>query len=383
LKYLLILNKNKNIAYITFNDYFSGIYTSQVIDVLNFYEKNNIKIRLITFVSIRFYFSEKRKIKKYYNRVLVIPIFLRLKYWSLYRFILLFLIYNDKFVICRGIFSANLALISKREKCKIIYDGRGAISAEQNEYGVYNNSGLENKIHTLEKRAVLESDYRISVSNKLLNYWYGEFNYKSKDHVVIPSSCSNNYNNKVLDREDLNISENSILVVFSGSISKWHSYSKMISDFTKILNKNPRVNLLFLSKLNSHIAIIKNKFPERVFVFWVDPKDVFSYLNIADYGYVVREDSITNQVSSPVKIAEYLSCGLKILISKNIGDYSEMIEKNDLGYIIENYKTIYLEKVNISEKEKIISFYRSNLALYSDKISQRYLNLINENCSNN
>ena len=57
-----------------------------------------------------------------------------------------------------------------------------------------------------------------------------------------------------------------------------------------------------------------------------------------------------------------------------------MIEKNDLGYIIRNDNTINLVKVNASEKEKIISFYRSNLALYSDKISQCYLNLINENC---
>ena len=377
------MNKRKSISYVAFNDLYSGIFNSQVLEVLKLYKKNSINIRLISFVSFRYYFSEKRKIKNFHNKTIIVPIIFPLKYWSLSRFILFFLIYNNKIVICRGIFSANLALISRRKKCKIIYDGRGAINAEQIEYGVYNNTGLENKIYNLEKRAVLETDYRISVSNKLLNYWYREFNYKSKDHVVIPSSCSNNYNNKVLDREDLNISENSILVVFSGSISKWHSYSKMISDFTKILNKNPRVNLLFLSKLNSHIATIKNKFPERVFVFWVDPKDVFSYLNIADYGYVVREDSITNQVSSPVKIAEYLSCGLKILISKNIGDYSEMIEKNDLGYIIENYITIYLEKVNISEKEKIISFYRSNLALYSDKISQRYLNLINENCSYN
>ena len=376
-------NNKNNISYLTFNDHYSGIYNSQVLDVLNLYKKNSINIRLISFVSIRLYLSEKRKIKKIYNRAIIIPIILGLKYWSLYRFILLFLIYNDKFVICRGIFSANLALISKRNQCKIIYDGRGAINAEQIEYGVYNNTGLENKIYNLEKRAVLETDYRISVSNKLLNYWYRDFNYKSKDHVVIPSSCSNNYNNKVLDREDLNISENSILVVFSGSISKWHSYSKMISDFTKILNKNPRVNLLFLSKLNSHIALIKNKFAERVFVFWVDPKDVFPYLNIADYGYVVREDSITNQVASPVKVAEYLSCGLKVLISKNLGDYSEIIEKNDLGYIIRNDNTINLEKVNAFEKQKIISFYRSDLALYSDKISQRYLNLINENCSYN
>ena len=376
-------NNKKNISYITFNDHYSGIYNSQVLDVLNLYKENNINIRLISFVSIRLYLSERRKIKKIYNRAIIIPIILGFKYWSLHRFILFFLIYNDKNLLCRGIFSANLALISKRKKCKIIYDGRGAINAEQIEYGVYNNTGLENKIYNLEKRAVLETDYRISVSNKLLNYWYREFNYKSKDHVVIPSSCSNNYNNKVLDREDLNISENSILVVFSGSISKWHSYSKMISDFTKILNKNPRVNLLFLSKLNSHIALIKNKFAERVFVFWVDPKDVFPYLNIADYGYVVREDSITNQVASPVKVAEYLSCGLKVLISKNLGDYSEIIEKNDLGYIIRNDNTINLEKVNAFDKEKIISFYRSNLALYSDKISQRYLNLINENCSYN
>ena len=376
-------NIKNNISYITYNDHYSGIYNSQVLEVLNLYKENSINIRLISFVSIRLYLSEKRKIKKIYNRAIIIPIIFSLKYWSLYRFILFFLIFNDKIAICRGIFSANLVLISKRNKCKIIYDGRGAINAEQMEYGVYNNTGLENKIYNLEKRAVLETDYRISVSNKLLNYWYREFNYKSKDHVVIPSCCSNNYNSKVLDREDINISENSILVVFSGSISKWHSYSKMISDFTKILNKNPKVNLLFLSKLNSHIAIIKNKFPERVFVFWVHPKDVFSYLNIADYGYVVREDSITNKVSSPVKIAEYLSCGLKILISKNIGDYSEVIEKNDLGYIIKNDNSINLEKVNASEKEKIISFYRSNLALYSEKISQCYLNLIDENCSYN
>ena len=368
--------------FLTYNEKFNGIFQSQVIEVLKNYKISGIEFKLICFLSLRGFFSERKKIKSQYRLAFVFPMFPKLKNWKIHTRLVSFLLKDADLVICRGIFTTNLALRTNSSG-KIIYDGRGAINAEQIEYGVYNNTGLENKIYNLEKRAVLETDYRISVSNKLLNYWYREFNYKSKDHVVIPSSCSNNYNNKVLDREDLNISENSILVVFSGSISKWHSYSKMISDFTKILNKNPRVNLLFLSKLNSHIATIKNKFPERVFVFWVDPKDVFSYLNIADYGYVVREDSITNQVSSPVKIAEYLSCGLKILISKNIGDYSEMIEKNDLGYIIRNDNKINLEKVNAFEKEKIISFYRSNLALYSDKISQRYLNLINENCSYN
>ena len=155
------LDNKKSISYITFNDHYSGIYNSQVLDVLNLYKENNINIRLISFVSMRLYLSERRKIKKKYNRAIIIPIILGLKYWSLNRFILFFLIYSDKILLCRGIFSANIALISKRKKCKIIYDGRGAINAEQIEYGVYNNTGIENKIHNLEKRAVLQTDYRI------------------------------------------------------------------------------------------------------------------------------------------------------------------------------------------------------------------------------
>ena len=354
---------------------------SQVLDILNLYKKNNINIRLISFVSIRFYFSEKRKIKKYYNRTLVIPIFFRLKYWSFSRFILFFLLYKSKIVFCRGIFSANLALISKRKKCKIIYDGRGAIDAEQNEYGVYNNTGIENKIHTLEKSAVLNTDYRISVSTKLLKYWQNEYGYNTNNHVIIPSCSSKKltFKNNLVD---FSFSKKDIIIVFSGSTSKWHSFSIMISHFEIFLEKNKNVKVLILSKLNNLISDLQSRYPNRVIVKWVPPENISSLLSLADYGYVFREQSVTNQVASPVKVAEYLSCGLKVLISKNLGDYSEIIEKNDLGLVIRDNNSFQLEKVNKSEKEKIINFYNTNFSLYSNKISQCYLKLINKNSSN-
>ena len=354
---------------------------SQVLDILNLYEKNNINIRLISFVSIKFYFSEKRKIKKYYNRTIVIPIFFRLKYWSFSRFILFFLLYKSKIVFCRGIFSANLALISKRNKCKIIYDGRGAINAEQNEYGVYNNTGLENKIHSLEKRAVLNTDYRISVSTKLLKYWQKEYGYNTNNHVIIPS-CSSKKLTFKNNPEDFSFSKKDIIIVFSGTTSKWHSFSIMISHFEIFLEKNKNVKVLILSKLNNIISDLQSRYPNRVIVKWVPPENISSLLSLADYGYVFREQSVTNQVASPVKVAEYLSCGLKVLISKNLGDYSEIIEKNDLGLVIHDNNSFQLEKVTKSEKEKIINFYNTNFSLYSNKILQLYLKLINENSSN-
>ena len=187
------MNKQKSISYITFNDLYSGIFNSQVLEVLKLYEKNNINIRLISFVSIRFYFFEKKKIKKHYNHSIIIPIIFGLKYWSLYRFILFFLIYNDKFVICRGIFSANLVLISKRKKCKIIYDGRGAINAEQIEY-TFTDVGasfITQASETFKDYPSIIVNNLVLFASNLLNYRehaFSEFtlNVRQKFHLFIP-----------------------------------------------------------------------------------------------------------------------------------------------------------------------------------------------------
>ena len=279
----------------------------------------------------------------------------------------------------RGIFSTNLALISKRKKCKIIYDGRGAINAEQIEYGVYDKTGLENKIFELEKSAVLNSDYRISVSTKLVNYWQKEYNFKSDNYVVIPSSSNNAIKLFNLKRSDFQIQEDDILVVFSGSLSRWHSFSTMLVHFESFLEINSDVKILILSKKNNQITTLINMYPKRVINKWVSPEKVSDLLILGDYGYVYRESSITNQVASPVKIAEYLSCGLKILISNDLGDYSKIVEENDLGNIIDNKFDFKLNKVNSVEKAKIQTFFNNNLSLNSENISNSYLKLLDFN----
>ena len=107
-------------------------------------------------------------------------------------------------------------------------------------------------------------------------------------------------------------------------------------------------------------------------------KGFFRWLfSIADYGYVFREQSVTNQVASPVKVAEYLSCGLKVLISENLGDYSSMIKENDLGRIIDD--DFELEKVSLSKKYDIVKFSTNNLSLQSAHITNLYMRLVNEN----
>ena len=65
--------------------------------------------------------------------------------------------------------------------------------------------------------------------------------------------------------------------------------------------------------------------------------EVPKYLLAADYGLLIRENTVTNQVASPVKFAEYLACGLPVIISRNLGDYSEFVTKNNCGYLLNEF----------------------------------------------
>ena len=70
-------------------------------------------------------------------------------------------------------------------------------------------------------------------------------------------------------------------------------------------------------------------------VISVPSKDVAKYLPAADLGLLLREANPVNAVASPVKFAEYLACGLPVLVTAGIGDYSSIVEKERLGGVVD------------------------------------------------
>jgi glycosyltransferase involved in cell wall biosynthesis len=109
--------------------------------------------------------------------------------------------------------------------------------------------------------------------------------------------------------------------------------------------------MMFLSQKHKHIFELENEFKNQIMCYNVSPDKVPLYLIAADYGLLIREESVTNKVASPVKFAEYLACGLKIIISPNLGDYSEYVINNDCGSLyggmIQYGKPIIEEKIRI------------------------------------
>jgi glycosyltransferase involved in cell wall biosynthesis len=130
----------------------------------------------------------------------------------------------------------------------------------------------------------------------------------------------------------------------------------MIEFIKTVLKKSTSHKILFLSDLSQEIKFLQIEFPNQVQCLKLNPIDLPQYLIACDYGILIREKSVTNQVASPVKFAEYLACGLPVIISNELGDYSEFVKLNECGFILTEFKTYNLEGIFLKEKIQKISF---------------------------
>jgi hypothetical protein len=280
------------------------------------------------------------------------------------------LIFYNKSWIGRGVKATYLLNIIARFGIikSVIYDGRGAHAAETKEYfkNKYNMSEVKiNREIEYERKAITESNYRIAVSKELVSYWRREYNYLGENHVVIPCTLNKTFLEKyptpkqiTSKRNELGYNEDDVVLAFVGSVAGWQSFHLLDKFFCEVLRKQKNLKILMFSKITLEKLQSYQQFPDRIQKKWVKVEEVYLSLSICDYGILFRENTITNKVSSPVKFAEYLASGLKVLITENIGDYSSMVFNENLGLVISNSdeylhqkdfrKTTYIEKSSLN-----------------------------------
>jgi len=359
-----------HMVYLTFNDAPTGIYIGQVIDVVKFIRKEfDIDIKLVSIISVRGYFHNRKIIKTCLPYAIVLPMFPKLRNWYANRFVLyllsIFIDFNS--VIVRGIFACNLAfyLSDKGRTEKVCYDGRGAVTAEYEEYDVVKDAHIKKQVRTLEKKSVQNANISIAVSSKLVQYWQEKLGYKNSNHIIIPCTLSSDFQIRTIEevieiykqiRSELGYTERDVIFVYSGSVSGWQSFELANHFLRHLFSKGKHYKVLFLTKDNVRVRILKKEFPNQIMIKWLEHDQVQRYLCACDYGLLIREKSVTNNVAAPTKFAEYLASGLKVLISDNVGDYSDFTRQHDCGYILQDYKSNpFFEPLTEKERENMIN----------------------------
>jgi len=371
--------------YLTYAEYPDGVFRSQVIDVCR--HLSSIRKRpvvLVSLLSVRHYWQGRRIIHGLYRNSIVLPAVPKMRWWALNILLLLpFLLFARKpHCVCRGPFATLLAIMGRKIGlvCRVVYDGRGAVAAELREYDVISDETVVAGMRNWERRAVCESDYRNAVSTRLVDYWRQEYDYQGDRHVVLP--CTVNSIFERVARRAAGILEvgnqnRGRTYVYSGSVAGWQSINRICAVLDKILSAEAKARAVFYCREHDDIENLSVRYPERVERRWVHPDEVPDRLAEADVGMLVRKDTVTNQVAAPTKFAEYLACGLKVIISENLGDYSDFVRSYGCGAVVSE------SGVDVEELTRKLSTHSDSAALCrryfskeSDQMEAAYRQLV-------
>jgi len=324
----------------------STVYQSQVCEQLIFLQKQGYKTSLLTV------YKEWNKFNKVIGARLGktgVKVFLRKDNRFLLNFLnVLFLMnaltnrYNFRKIYVRGMWSSTiLYFLSLRKSFPYVFDSRADTIDESLAIGA---SKLKISIYRHLEKIGIEKATNVTAVSKPLSVMLKK-TYKINEVDIIP--CCLAYENFIVRDEDrfkirklLNFSMNSIVFVYSGGLSYYQQIPYMLKLWSMFIDWG---NIEFLLLTNDDVnnspsstPLIK-QFKGRITHMTVARHEIPQYLAAADIGFMLRDQRNLNKVASPVKFPEYLSAGLAVISSPNVGDVSSIILDNDVGLLINPY----------------------------------------------
>lgn len=232
----------------------------------------------------------------------------------------------------------------------------------------------------LEKREIRLTDRVATVSQNLRNRL--EVATGRRGTIVIPSCFDDHafyYDSaaRQQQRAALGLDDTARLICYSGGTSAWQRIDDIIAALKRVCMTSLQCKALFLTPDQAEVTrrLQRAEFPTaQAFVRGCAHKDVYRYLSAADAGIIMRHDTPVNNVASPVKVAEYLACGLPVIMTRGIGDYSELLPAAGVGLLLDETSDItgqILHLINCEDfpllREQAMSFARSRLTMSANR----------------
>jgi glycosyltransferase involved in cell wall biosynthesis len=244
---------------------------------------------------------------------------------------------------------AAIALcLKKRFGLKMIFDLRGLMADEYVDANHWRQGSIRYRItKRMEFKALAGADGIVTLTERIwpvIRLWE-VLRDRKVIHEVVP--CCVDLELFKVDAEarehrraELGI-QNRLVLVYSGSIGGWYLMDEMV-DFFAALRKH-RADAHFLWLTHGSLELIDDAMSKRGIsatnytVVNAAPRDVSSYLSAADAGIAFYKPAFSRIATSPVKIPEYLACGLPLIINAGIGDSDVLVTQEKVGALVRDF----------------------------------------------
>jgi glycosyltransferase involved in cell wall biosynthesis len=124
-------------------------------------------------------------------------------------------------------------------------------------------------------------------------------------------------------------------VVYVGSIGPQYLPDQMIAAMARIREREPTTRFSLFTFQDGPVRSLLANEPELAKCMRIEraaPSDVPAILAAADLGFALRLQSFSQQAICPIKVAEYLLCGLPVVTS-GVGDLIEQLDGQPAAFL--------------------------------------------------
>ena len=287
----------------------------------------------------------------------------KLLFLSLQSLIVIILLYYKKINIIHSFCTPAGSLgyiLSKFKKITLILDSFEPHADSMVENGTWEFNSIYFKIlFYLENKLCNNSNIFICPSKSMSNYMLERSDFIPKQMFHKPACVDTNIfnfnQNTELIRNKYNLN-NKIICVYAGKIGGIYLTNEIFDFIKECINFwKKRFVFLLLSDCNESILNfqlkrlnIDNNF---VILKKVDHEEVNKYLALASFAINFVKPVPSKRYCTSIKDGEYWASGLPIIITKNIGDDSEIINQTGFGYELKELSPIeYLNAIYLIDK---------------------------------
>jgi glycosyltransferase involved in cell wall biosynthesis len=139
-------------------------------------------------------------------------------------------------------------------------------------------------------------------------------------------------------RQELNLHDER-LFIYVGKIGSWYLVEETFEFFRVARERVGRAHLVILTPDDFdlfHALAEKHNVPREAYTLKrATHAEVVGWISAADVGLALITRLPSKRASSPVKVGEYLAVGLPVVITNDIGDYSDLIHRERVGVVLE------------------------------------------------
>jgi len=261
---------------------------------------------------------------------------------------------------------------------KLMFDADGLPIEERVDFAGLKRDSFQYKLmKSAETKMLKNADAVITRSQKAIevhletigaesrNKFSVVFNGRNKDHFKLNSEA------RQKAREELKLTDE-FLFVYAGSLGPQYCFPEMLEIFINHTTTHDSKFLILTGNIHFAKQNIPAELTSNIILKSVQSAEVPFYLNAGDVAFALRQPSHSMQGVAPIKLGEYLLCGLPVIASKGIGDTDDILENFDECYLFDHSSGLQTQKQNIAEfLEKAIFADRNNIT----KKAQGYFSL--------